>query len=343
MGAHSRDSAIKPQRRPERERHQQPDENADELRRAVGEDRERDGSEISERQTGNRPGQQQRRIAQLRIGGARHHAGDVGDGRVGAHRAHAFGQRQEDRAARFEQLRQRAVVDQGVADRSQAAGPLQRLAPHQHAAAGRGGGRAARIVHPGERVEHPEEEDEGRDQHALGKTLAAQLRHQRGEDQAAALGPRHEMHQRVRGIDDVGIGQQQIGRRRRGVVGKFDALVLRPEFSRPPGRQSAARQHGQAVGRAERRRGLARHGRRGVAALIVDQDHLECARIVLTQQRGDGLADGFGFVARGDNRGHGRPSIADWRRPRHGVVVALGRAPEAAARRDEIEPDRKHH
>jgi len=36
----------------------------------------------------------------------------------------------------------------------------------------------SRIVHPGERVEHLKEEDEGRDEQPLGKANAAQLHHQ---------------------------------------------------------------------------------------------------------------------------------------------------------------------
>ena len=61
----------------------------------------------------------------------------------------------------------------------------KRVAAHQHAAAGRGGGVAARVVGPGERIKHLEEEDEGRDEHALGEAFAAELRHQRGQDIAA--------------------------------------------------------------------------------------------------------------------------------------------------------------
>ena len=45
-----------------------------------------------------------------------------------------------DRPLRLERARQRAVVDERAADRLDAAGRGQRLAAHQHAAAGRSRG-----------------------------------------------------------------------------------------------------------------------------------------------------------------------------------------------------------
>ncbi len=62
----------------------------------------------------------------------------------------------------------------------------ERIGPDQHAAAGGRRHLAARIVHPAERIEHLEEIDEGRNEGALGEALAAQFRHQRGQDVAAA-------------------------------------------------------------------------------------------------------------------------------------------------------------
>ena len=75
-----------------------------------------------------------------------------------------------------------------------------------------------------------------------------------------------------------------------------------------PAGSGAPRNDGQALAGAQRRRGLARDVGGGVAALIVDQDDVERARIVLPQQRADGLADGFGLVARRDDGGHRRPA-----------------------------------
>ena len=207
----------------------------------------------------------------------------------------------------FEIFAERAVVDQGVADRGHAAGRAQRVAAHQHAAAGRGRGGAARIVGPGERVEHLEEEDEGRDEQPLGKAFAAQLHHQRGENETARLRPGDQARQHIRRIDDVGIGEQQVVRRQRRGLGKLDALLLRPQLAGPAGRQRAPRHDGQALGGAERGRGVARDKRRAVAALVVDQDHMERARIILPQQRGDGLADACGLVARRNDGGDRRP------------------------------------
>ena len=87
---------------------------------------------------------------------------------------HALRQAEPDRPLRLELARQRAVVDQGAADGLDAAGRAERIAAHQHAAARRRRRGAVRAVHPGERVEHLEEKDEGRHKRALGEALAAQ-------------------------------------------------------------------------------------------------------------------------------------------------------------------------
>jgi hypothetical protein len=72
---------------------------------------------------------------------------------------------------------------------------------------------------------------------------------------------------------------------------------------------------------------------RAIAALIVHKDDGEWARIILQQQRGDGLADTFGLVTRGNDGGDRRP--CRWRRA---AVIAFGSEPEAAAPRNEIQP-----
>ena len=128
----------------------------------------------------------------------------------------------------FEIFSERAVVDQGVADRRHAAGLPQHVAAHQHAAAGRARRRATRIVDPGERVKHLKEENEGRDEQPLGKTLAAQLHHQRGENETAGLRAGNEARQHVRLIDNVGVGEEHVVRLKRQGLGKLDALLLRP-------------------------------------------------------------------------------------------------------------------
>ena len=53
-----------------------------------------------------------------------------------------IGQAEPDRPVRLQPPRERAIVDQRVADAVDAAGRAQRFASHQHAAAGRCGGRA---------------------------------------------------------------------------------------------------------------------------------------------------------------------------------------------------------
>ena len=126
----------------------------------------------------------------------------------------------------------------------------QRVGAHQHASAGGRSRRAMRIIHPGERIEHLEEENESRHEHALGKTFAAQFRHQRSQDETAALGASDELRQRVRGINDIGIGQQQ----HRCAAGG-DTLRDSPEFAGPPRGLRLTPQHaqvGRVTGRSRR-------------------------------------------------------------------------------------------
>jgi hypothetical protein len=200
-----------------------------------------------------------------------------------------------------------------------------------------------RIVNEGERVKHLKEKHEGRHEHALGKTLAAQFHHQRIENETFLFGARDQRRERTGRKRDISIGQEQINRSiwRATGDGMFDTLILRPQFAGPASRERPARNNIQAVGRTERR--LARDARGTVAALVVDQDHIEGAPVILAQQRGDGLADSLGFIARRHHGGHGRPLRHRGRYGRGGAtVVAFGRAPKSAAGRDEIEPGRQH-
>jgi len=203
--------------------------------------------------------------------------------------------------------------------------------------------RAFGIVHPGERVEHLKEEDEGRDEQPLGETLATQLHHQRGEHETAGLRTGNEACEHIRLIGDVSVGEEQIVGLKRHGFGKLDALLLRPQLAGPSGRQRAPRHHGEAVGGAERGRGVARDKRRAVAALVVDQDDMQRAGVILPDQRGDGLAHARGFVARRNNGGDGGPRTVSSPNPRRAVVIALFRQPESAPRREQIQPDRQHH
>ena len=335
--------AIETQDRLESEGHHQPRGDPEDLRPAAGEDREQDRGEIGDGQAQHGARQQERRVAQLRIGGARDHAADVLDHRIAANAPHAIGQSDPDRTMGFEPFRQRAIVDQGAADRSHAAGFPEYFPAHQHAAAGCRGGGPTWIIGPGERVEHLEKENECRDEHALGETLTAKLRHQRGQDITARSRPGRKFRERVRRVDDVGVGEEEIDRRMRRGLGCLDTLALRPELSGPSRRQGPAGQDGKAVGGAQRQRRCARDLRRTVAALVVDQDHGKFARIILPQQRRHRFANAFGLIAR-RNHGHDRRPRSLFRSlPQRNRVIAFPAEPERSAPEKEIEPNRQHH
>ena len=331
--------AIEAQDRLESQGHELPCGEPEDLRQAGGQDRQQDRKQIGDGQTRNGSKKDQRRILQLRISGAGHHFADVLDRRIGADAAHAIGQADPNRAVRLEPLGERAIVDQSVADGGHPAGCPQGLAPHQHAAAGRCRDAASRIVRPGEGIEHLKEEDEGGNEHALGKALAAELRHQRGQHRAAGARPRDKLAQLIRHIDDIRVGEEDVIRRLSRRLDRLHALALGPELSGPPGRQRASGNDREAVRRAERGRRVVRHLRGAVAALIVDQDHPERARIILAQQRGYRVADAFGFVT-GRYDGHDRRPRP---LPRRGSIVAFTAEPKEAAPQEEIQPDRQHH
>jgi hypothetical protein len=91
-------------------------------------------------------------------------------------------------------------------------------------------------------------------------------------------------------------------------------------------------------------RSVARDLRSGIAALIVNQDHAQFARIILTQQRSHGFAHARGLIARRNNYcNRGPRSVLRRHTLRRSIVVALSRQPESPASRQEIQPDRKHH
>jgi hypothetical protein len=203
--------------------------------------------------------------------------------------------------------------------------------------------RTTRIVDPCEWVKHLKKENEGRDEQPRGKTFAAQFDHQRGENETARLRAGNETCEHIRLIDNVGIGEKQVVRRKRHGFGKRDALLLRPQLAGPARRQRASRHHGEAIGGAERGRGSAGDKGCAVAALVVDQDHMERARIVLPDERGNGLGHARGLVAGRNNGGDGRPRTVGRFLPRRAVVIALRRQPESAPRREQIQPDRQHH
>ena len=169
-------------------RHHRPGERAGRLRKPVREQGEQRRSEIDEAHPGDGAGEAQRRIAQFGKGGTRHHPPEIAEAGIGAQAIDVLGQAEPDRALPLHQRGQRAIVDQGAAHRLEAAGRAR--APRAAPACSRRPPRpcADWIVHPGEGIEHLEEEHEGGREPALGRALAAQLHHQRREDAIRSRG-----------------------------------------------------------------------------------------------------------------------------------------------------------
>ena len=201
----------------------------------------------------------------------------------------------------------------------------QRIGLDQHAPAGGSRVGATRPVHPCERIEHLEEEDEGGNASALGKCLAAQFHHQRCQDQPVALRVRHQPSHGIRRMHDIGIGEQQVIRRVWQRHRGLDAMTERPEFAGPPRRQSTGSDDPQPFAPTC---GAACDFGRAVAAVIVDQDHHPRSAVILPEQRTDALADRNRLVASGYDRGDAREGGGDRGFP----TIALAAKPEAAAR-----------
>src|SRR6266545_2597507 len=113
--------------------------------------------------------QQPRRVAELGVGAAGDHVPQIGQLRVRAVAGHVLAEAEPEAPAEpaAEELAERDVVDAGTPDALQPTGVGERLAAHQHAAAGRRGGPALRAVDPAEWVQHREEVDERRHDQAL--------------------------------------------------------------------------------------------------------------------------------------------------------------------------------
>ena len=127
----------------------------------------------------------------------------------------ALRQSEPDRPLPLHERAERAIVDQRAAQRLEPAGRGEGFAPHQHAAAGCRCSAPAGIVHPRERIEHLEEEDEGRNEPSLGCAFAAKLHHQRGKDALSRAGDRNEPRKHMGRVGDVGVAEQhEFGRRR---------------------------------------------------------------------------------------------------------------------------------
>ncbi len=183
-----------------------------------------------------------------------------------------------------------------------------------------------------------EEEDKGGNQTALRQIFAAQFRHAGDERVAAGHGNRYLAAQRVSGITDIGIAQKQEGRLLGNLLRMLDTLADGPELAGPSRGQRLARQHRQPCGGA----GCLRCGfgdvGRAVAALIVDQNHLQRTGIILTQERADGEGDHIGFIACRHDRHHIGPAfgrgLGRWAIRR----LAFPTPPEIAPGHEEINP-----
>ena len=177
-----------PQRGQKRPRHDQP------RRQPAAARRRRPGQRGHRRHDEYQPqpqrGQKEkkRRMAQLHIGRARHHAPDIGKPRIDPDGARQTRMAEPDRSARFHRRRQRHVVDQRAADGGDAADAIERLPADQHCATGRGRGGAPRRVDPGERIQQSEQIGEGRHQRPFGAAFAPQRNHFADHLRAASLG-----------------------------------------------------------------------------------------------------------------------------------------------------------
>ena len=159
--------------------------------------------------------------------------------------------------------------------------------------------RAPRIVGPGERIEHLEEENEGRHEHALGKTLAAQLRHQRSQHQAALFAPaprdslarpRHRRCRHRSGADRPAVPPRLTANSTPCCCAQ--SLPVQPAGSGRPGKTVS---RSLAPIKVAAPRAISAVPSRLWSSTTIT---VKRAGIVLAQQRGDGLADALGLVAR---------------------------------------------
>ncbi len=147
---------------------------------------------------------------------------------------------------------------------------------------------------------------------------------------------------------DIGVGKQQVIRRKTQPVDSRNALRLRPHLARPAGRQGCGRQHGQAVFEtAVARSGLSGVGG-AVCAVVVDDDQMKRTRVILREQRRDRAADHIGFIARRHDRDHGRPRattrdlrLADSVNGTFAEPPGGLRTPETAAAKQQDKPDKE--
>ena len=235
-----------------------------------------------------------------------------------------------DRPRAFDRAGERAVVDDLVADHTEAAGPTQRGGADEDASACASSGARSRIVDLRERIELLEEEHERRDQEPLPGRPAPQHDHERDEIEALGLGLGDEASQLARVMLDVGVGEEHVPRVGHALGAAREPLLQRPELAGPARLQRTSRdQIEPAVPAGGRARGIGGP----VLAGVVHHHQEKGRRIVLAEKRGDAAGDRPRLVARGHHRQH--------RGPRDGPVdlgEALIGAPETVAANDKVDP-----
>ncbi len=147
----------------------------------------------------------------------------------------------------------------------------------------------------------------------------------------------HKPRERLRPMDDVGVGEPDERRIRREALCFFEPGIERRELSGPAfGQRRRGDDAPRPMGRVARERVLRPRGR-GVGAGVVDQDDGERAGVILRRQAFETAAHGFGLVARRHDGDHG----GKWSGRRRAQREPLIGAPESAAAEEEIKPDEK--
>src|SRR3954451_12427792 len=141
----------------------------------MGEDDER-RCKIDDAKPGDGEDQHRSGVAELAEGTAHDHPPDAAKALVGPHAHDLLRETKPDRARALapvplDPARKRAIVDDGVANGLESAGAFERCATHEDATSSRCRGACAWVVDPGERVEHGEEEHEGRDEESFPEPL----------------------------------------------------------------------------------------------------------------------------------------------------------------------------
>src|SRR6185312_488163 len=182
-----------------------------------------------------------------------------------------------------------AIIDQGIANGSDATDAFEHFAADENAATG---SRRASLPRsdPARRIQHEEEEHKRRDEKLLAERFAAQLHHDADEVETA-LGLGEERGQKIRRkVFDIGVGEQIVFGS--GMIG-LNTGGYGPELSLPAGR---------AGGDANGEVGVRCFGG-AVGALVIGHDNAE--RMALGFERSDGASDEIALIARGNDGGDG--------------------------------------